>query len=204
MGMGVENPIDRQPLPRHIGEDGVGVHRAGGTRFLIEVEHRIDDDAMVRCWIGDDILDARCPRIEPGLDLGHPRVFGIKPADCGGQVEAMLLAERFDLLALHAALADFAKDIEHQRPCTAFAMGQHRPLRAANAKLEGRNIGLGYPGCTRNRYKAVRQPGSVGCGLLGGIAGLVGLLAIGADVDEGAVTVRREGREIRQLGLCAH
>jgi hypothetical protein len=70
MGMGIENPFDREVPLAHEGKQGVGRRRGRRSRLFVIVEHRINKRATSCARIRDHILHAETARVEKGVDLG--------------------------------------------------------------------------------------------------------------------------------------
>ena len=70
MGMGIENPFDREVPLAHEGEQGVGRRRGRRSRLFVIVEHRINKRATSGDRIRDDILHAATAGVEKAVNLG--------------------------------------------------------------------------------------------------------------------------------------
>lgn len=62
--VGVEYPLETQVRPADIIQQGIGAVGRCGTRFLIEVENRIDDGAGLGVRIAHHVLDRIGARVE--------------------------------------------------------------------------------------------------------------------------------------------
>ena len=70
MGMGIENPFDREVPLAHEGKQGVGRRRGRRSRLFVIVEHRINKRATSGAGIRDHILHAATARVEKAVNLG--------------------------------------------------------------------------------------------------------------------------------------
>ena len=68
VGMGVEDPRDREPPLADEGEEGIGRARARAARLFVVVQDRVDERAGPARRIRDDVLNAACARLEEGID----------------------------------------------------------------------------------------------------------------------------------------
>ena len=183
MGVGVEDPLDGQPLLGDVAQNCVGVRRAGGAGLLVEIEDGVDDGAAPGRGIGDDILDAPGARVEEAFNTRRGLGVPVEPAHRAGKIEAARPAEGLDLVAFHAPVEHFAKNMEHQRAHAALAVGQHRTPCLGERLLEGADVGLGdaRPGYG---YEGIVERCCMRSCLLCLVAGLGRLFAIRPRVDD--------------------
>ena len=73
MGVGFEQPVNRQPLPLHIGDHRICIVAGGAARCRIKVEDRINDRRAARCRIVDDMCGGVGFRIKERAD-NRPRI----------------------------------------------------------------------------------------------------------------------------------
>lgn len=131
MGMGVENPLDRQPGALDVIEDAVGIDRRRRPGLLVEIENGVDNGASIRGGIGDDILHRKGTLVEEGLHVGAVAhhgtrlngmgtigtalsAVGVEPFDRAGQVDAQTLSERHDVVLRHPAVQHFADCVQRR------------------------------------------------------------------------------------------
>ena len=69
VGMGLQQPFDRQATVLNVGNDRVGRLRVGPTRFRVEIEHRVDDCAAVAFGVFHDVRHGKGGFVEEGFHI---------------------------------------------------------------------------------------------------------------------------------------
>ncbi|EGE57397.1 hypothetical protein RHECNPAF_4310021 [Rhizobium etli CNPAF512] len=141
--------------------------------------------------------------MKEGLHLRHLPCPPLQKAERIGKIQAMVLAQRFDLPRAHPPVERFAERIKRQRPRTALAMRKHRPLGLRHRRLEGDDIGLGDLGAL-HRHEAVGKARGDRSRLFRRIARLAGIFAVRPGIDDAGKATHREIGKIRGLGLTRH
>ena len=79
--MRVEDPLDLQSQLGDVSEDRIGAVRCNRARFLVEVEHGVDDRAGIRCRVRDDIWMLQSQFVEARDNRTGAGLFGSAPVN---------------------------------------------------------------------------------------------------------------------------